>query len=347
MNRSNLLCFLVFLFFSVTDVSAQDIHFSQYDNNSLFLNPGLTGMYNGDHRVKLSYRDQWSNILRGDAYRTGALSYDTKLDLNDLSLIGLGIVSSYDESGELDFGTGQTAIAASYIKQFSKDTCNSHFLSFGLNLGISQRKIDLSNARWPSQHDGNGGFDPTIPPPTINDTEFLHGDVSIGLVWQSVFNCRSSFTIGMAMHHVNKPVISFLGTDDITLNMRSTIHARGVIAFDNNMSLMPSVLYMKQGEHKQYIVGSSFGLAPQNAGQFSSVQFGYFRRITPELDFGLEASSNIFLLECRINKTDIGLSYDYSTNDLIVNGVAAKAVEFHVSFFFDKSKRRARGFAQL
>ncbi len=42
--------------------AAQDIHFSEFYNTPLQLNPSYTGFFNGDYRFTAIYRDQWSTI---------------------------------------------------------------------------------------------------------------------------------------------------------------------------------------------------------------------------------------------------------------------------------------------
>ena len=43
----------------VLALSAQDIHFSQFGNSPINLNPGLTGAFGGDMRFVANYRNQW------------------------------------------------------------------------------------------------------------------------------------------------------------------------------------------------------------------------------------------------------------------------------------------------
>ena len=57
-------------------VRAQDIHFSQFDETPLLLNPANTGIHH-DLRVITNYRDQWQSI--GAPYKTFAFAADAKL----------------------------------------------------------------------------------------------------------------------------------------------------------------------------------------------------------------------------------------------------------------------------
>ena len=64
-------------------VSAQDIHFSQFFQAPLRVNPGLTGVFNGDQRAFFQYRDQWKEFA---PFKTYSLSVDAGLMKKKLKL---------------------------------------------------------------------------------------------------------------------------------------------------------------------------------------------------------------------------------------------------------------------
>ena len=55
-----LLCLLCFMMTS--SVRSQDIHWSQFNDNQLFQNPGHAGHFDGDYRFIGNYRDQWRSV---------------------------------------------------------------------------------------------------------------------------------------------------------------------------------------------------------------------------------------------------------------------------------------------
>ena len=227
-----------------TSVMAQDIHFSQFYNSPLNLNPALTGVMNCNTRVVGNYRNQWSQVLRGDAYNTYSVSYDQKIAVGRSDYFGIGGTFWGDRAGELSFGSTQARMSFSYSKKMGGYRKKAHYLVFGADAGIQQRRIDLTNARWPSQHDGNGGFDRNIPAPFDNSSgeinpDFLHADVSAGLVWFSVLDEKNNFYVGAAIHHLNQPNVTFFTADTFmgtpgdnveALTSRVTIHAGGEFA---------------------------------------------------------------------------------------------------------------------
>ena len=73
---------------------AQDVHFSQYSDAPLVLNPGLTGLFTGDYRVSTSYRSQWANV--DVPFITYAFSADTRFLTKSSSSLGVGIMAYRD-----------------------------------------------------------------------------------------------------------------------------------------------------------------------------------------------------------------------------------------------------------
>ena len=64
---------------SVNTASAQDIHFSQFFNCPLQLNPALTGPFNGDMRGVVIYKDQWRSVSAASPYKTVSASFDMRM----------------------------------------------------------------------------------------------------------------------------------------------------------------------------------------------------------------------------------------------------------------------------
>ena len=62
---------------SVVTAHAQDIHFSQFYQSPLNLNPAMTGVMNCNHRLVANYRNQWASILKKNAYNTISVRIET------------------------------------------------------------------------------------------------------------------------------------------------------------------------------------------------------------------------------------------------------------------------------
>ena len=112
----NLLAPLIFFYLMGGNICySQDIHFSQFYNTPLLLNPGLTGASNADLRAIVNYKDQWRII--GSPYKTFAFSYDMALLKEKFknSFLGAGICAFNDKAGDTELGLTQIALSVASI----------------------------------------------------------------------------------------------------------------------------------------------------------------------------------------------------------------------------------------
>ena len=79
-------------------VQAQDMHFSQFFEAPLFRNPSLAGLFTGDIRVQMVYRDQWNSFT--NAYKSGSFNAEYKMPVgkgDDFLTTGIQVL--YDKAG--------------------------------------------------------------------------------------------------------------------------------------------------------------------------------------------------------------------------------------------------------
>src|SRR5688572_31384052 len=83
----------------VVGLSAQDVHFSQWSNTPLIINPAMTGVFDGKLRFSNDYRSQWAGLTK--AYITKHASLDLPLGRSyyKKEYFGIGIVVMQDEAG--------------------------------------------------------------------------------------------------------------------------------------------------------------------------------------------------------------------------------------------------------
>ena len=331
---------LVFIV-SGLSMTAQDIHFSQFYSSPLNLNPALTGVMNCNTRVVANFRNQWSQVLTGDAYNTYSVSYDQKIAVGRSDYFGIGGTFWGDRAGELNFGSTSGRVSFSYSKKLGGYRKSAHYLVFGADAGILQRRVDITNARWPSQHDGDGGFDPNLPGPDLQglNTDFLRADVSAGLVWFSVLDERNSYYVGLALHHLNQPDVSFFGEAAVaTLTSRFTLHAGGEFGLNRKVSVVPGIVYLSQGRHKQVNFGSSFRFG---LGSGQSWQLGAWYRIGNRVDGGIHSDALILSTRFDYGNYGIGFSYDVTVSGLRQAGSANGAFEFSLNYLICGPEKRS------
>ena len=84
-----------------TAATAQDLHFSQFFNAPLTVNPANTGFIpDADYRLGAHYRNQWSSIL-AKPYKTISVFADAQLmrDRLETGWLGVGAFILSDQAG--------------------------------------------------------------------------------------------------------------------------------------------------------------------------------------------------------------------------------------------------------
>ena len=112
MKKYNKVTLILLLFvLGMQGVNAQDVGFSQFYANPIYLNPALAGSKVAP-RISLTYRSQWPGLV--SAFTTVSGSYDQYIpDLHG----GIGAIVMTDRQG--DHGTLQTSsLGAAYSFRF-------------------------------------------------------------------------------------------------------------------------------------------------------------------------------------------------------------------------------------
>jgi len=328
----------VFFFLSCfLSLSGQDIRLSQFQLSPLMLNPATTGNHEGKVRILSSVRNQWSALAGDDSHKIYVLSADSKKQFGDNFFGGLGISGHQDIAGELDFKRTQGNISLAFGKFLRRDSLVQHRLSIGGQLGLAQRAIDLNNARWLEQWDREDwSWGEGIPAPDLPGfrPDFIHADVSIGLLWSSNFQGNKSFYIGAAIHHLNQANISFhQGKTGENLSMRHAFHGGAELPV-SSFFMIPSFIYQQQGIHKELSLGTSLKYANpiKNSNSYS---MGIFYRLGGSVSRGLQSDALIFTVEWRIRKWTLGAAYDYSISELKDIGIKTAAAEMTLGYTFE------------
>lgn len=241
--------------------SAQDIHFSQFYQTQLLLNPALTGAFNGDHRGFINYKDQWRTV--GSPYQTSLLSFDMGLMKKKWksAYLGTGLTIFRDKAGDNQLGTTQINLSLSSIVFVSEN----QRISVGLQGGFAQKNINTEKMLWENQFDGTNFNTSLATGETSSFEPYSFGDFSTGLSWSYGTEKASMFSnnefranAGVALFHVNKPKQQFntYQTND-RLNSKIVIHSCLHIGIGNtNYAVQPSIVYWKQGTQQELIFGA-------------------------------------------------------------------------------------------
>jgi type IX secretion system PorP/SprF family membrane protein len=157
---------------------AQDIHFSQFNETPVILNPALSCTAY-DTRVIANYKNQWASV--SSPYLTYGLSLEKTLKHLKLkkSYVGMSFTIFNDKAGDLGLGTLAANLGANIVVKTGK---YSKF-SGGIGGGISFRTINTSKMRWESQYDGYNYNASTGSGEATPVASFMQGDFVGGIVY--------------------------------------------------------------------------------------------------------------------------------------------------------------------
>ena len=318
----------------LTNAKAQDIHFSQYNQSPLALNPALAGMNTCDYRVYANFRTQWMTVSSGNTYRTFAGGADMAIGkiTKYNSFAGLGISFLSDQAGDINFNSNRVDLSFAY--HFMLNRKGTMQISAGLQAGFNHRSINPSKATFDSQYDPNNGtVDPNGARETFGRTRVMFGDAGFGLLFSAMTRQNSNFYMGAALSHLNQPKISFYpsGQDASTtgnqrLNMKVTIHGGAAIPTGKRLTIMPNFLVLVQKTAYEFNVGCNFKTALGNDAS----------RSTTALHLGVQyrglLDAVIVHAKFDIKGFSAGLSYDINVSKLLVASKTIGAPEVSLMY---------------
>ena len=102
-------------------VSAQYIHFDQFGNAPLNLNPGLAGVFGGDLRFVGNHRTQWRGVPVPYSTVSGSVEnkFYHKAGKYDRYFTG-GLLLNYDRQGSLHLTSMQLAVPLTYTAPLAR-----------------------------------------------------------------------------------------------------------------------------------------------------------------------------------------------------------------------------------
>ena len=254
----------ILLVVCLLSLKAQDIHYSQFNSAPVNLNPALTGSFDGDYRLVMNHRNQWQSVTV--PFRTFSAGMDTRITSLPLtkSFIGAGLLFNTDQAGDSDFGTQQIKLSLSYHRVLKDDS--SMMISAGLSGAYNNHSINYANLYFGSQYNGHQ-YDPYLP----NQEVFLEDRISYfdfetGISFYYVIN-DIKWRSGLSFNHLNRPFYSFSEDYDVQLYRKFNLFSQADIYMNERMSLLPSVLYLRQGWFQELMLGGLFKFKLNNKKQ--------------------------------------------------------------------------------
>ncbi len=240
--------------------NSQDMHFSHIHASPTHINPAYTGVFNGNVRLILNYKNQWAGIGK---YNTAGLSTDFKVaQLKNRDFFSMGLSFYFDNAGDLNWRTYNGNLQIAYTKSLSSK--KSHGITLGLYAGVIQQSYDFSKARGFEIEPQNGLYKNSV----------LTYDAGMGISWFYQIGKYSLLYAGYGLNHINRPNISTRETLD-KLSMKHTINIGFEWANKSRHALLPSAYYARQGKHQEVLLGTFYRLEI-NSNWKDKNQYFYF-----------------------------------------------------------------------
>lgn len=246
--------FFVCLVFIGLKTKAQDFHLSMYDAAPLFLNPAMTGVLDGSWRVHGQYRTQWQAV-NFKPYMTGLISFDAPV-----GKWGFGGQIANFRAGAGNYNVLQGTGSVGYTVPL--DANKYHNISFGLQLGITQKTIEAPLYTFNNQYtiSGGGSFDNNLG----SNENFSTRSILLPVTNTGIFyyntkqQSKINPFIGVSGFNLIQPRESFFEEDN-SLLLRYYIHTGLRLNLTEKLYLIPKLLIMQQGKFTEQTLALDAG----------------------------------------------------------------------------------------
>lgn len=342
----------LFLFLLILDASSQDLHFSQFYASPVYLNPGMTGVYDFDFKDKdiraaSVFRQQWRTIhspfySESTPFNTviasvdGLLKHHKELDGN---YVGVGGMMYQDNAGDLNYKTQWMNFSMSYGISMNYD--HTLYVTPGASVSYGLNSVDFSKGFFDNQWTGLA-FDPSLPTGEVfpnNSKGYV--DYSVGVSISSFPVKRKKHTGGVALFHLNRPDQNFYDDNTSQLNLKFKAHYQGQYPLSHHRELVPVVLFHTQSKVYEFTGGGllKFVFRELDHRDVKNVQLGVAYRMVG--NWGAVTASDALLLLSRVRYRNylFGFSYDANFSRLTEATGTVGAFEISLVYYGDLYKR--------
>lgn len=292
---------LTFAFIALVKVcTAQDLIYSQFFNAPNYLNPALNGQFEGDLRISALYRSQWSKV-QGSLY-----NYSFAVDYQVPNFGGgFGLIMNKSTEGTAYLSKTNFAGVYSYSIEFNENT-----LSFGIQAGVTNRKIDFDQLIFPDQINSGGiigGGATSASYPAFDNKYFFDSGAGVNLV-------TGNLMAGFSAQHLNKPDETLTGATS-KLPIRYGGHLSYMLKtrpydHDDESAFIPSVVFYNQAKISSFSVGVQY--------KHRNVNLGLWYRGDGKQQDALVVSLifDIFKRQDSNTRMRFGISHDATTSNI-------------------------------
>ncbi len=320
-----------YIFFAsilLKNVQAQDVQYSMPHMMPVYLNPAMTGFFDGTVRVGAIYRNQWfyQPYGTGKGYQTIGAFADVSLLKEKLKgdYIGIGVNLNYDKAGTLGLTNTDAVLNLAYSKSFGRRT--KHSLALGLQGEMTMRSFSSKSVSFSDGIIENLG------------KQVMQFDAGVGLRYHVIVNDKYNLYAGFAYTHILSPNISFLGgTDKLGQKMMGSFGAQ--ISINDKFNISPSAVVAYQKSYLNILPGvtAQYLFPSKSYSTQNSFSFGCNFRFTKPLPDAL-----IPTVKLDVYNLTIALAYDITVSEFNRANKSVGAIEVGLQYII-KTKKNERG----
>lgn len=328
---------LISILLGALNTNAQDAHLSLYDAAPIFLNPAMTGVFDGDWRIHGQYRTQWSSV-NYKPYQAGLLSFDVPL-----KKWGFGAQVSNFRAGEGNFNAAQALLSVAYTT--SIDRRKNHNISFGVQGGFTQKSVEYQLLSFNNQYTTNNGgeFDMSIASGEGFEGQSLFiENVNAGfLYFFARQQSRLNPFIGVSAFNLTNPQETFQDKEN-RLPIRYYGHFGTRINLSEVFYLLPKFLVMNQNEfwEQTYSMDAGFYLKEADLYLIGGALFrtvGFPKSVQDESS-KISTDAMVLTLGAKMENITARVGYDINVSSLTTASGGRGGFEISVTYVHKKKK---------
>ncbi len=318
-------------------LKAQDYQFSQFYNTPLLLNPANTGLFDGEARAGIYYRNQWAAVL-SNPYETFGIEAEMKVaeatDKRGPLNIGLSLLR--DQAGTSKFTFTNAMLSLGYQQKINPQ----NFLGAGIQAGMGQYNMTYAGLNWGNQYDASTNtFDAGLSSlePNIQN-KFSHYNVSAGIVhsfrttnYKRTNNDGFRLNTGISFFQYILPKTSFYDNAKSNILLKYCLHTDAFIGLPQyKLAILPRVLYANYNSMNQLVLGAT--LSYKATKESACFNLGCYYRMNDAV---------IPYVGLEFSKFQLGITYDSNISSISKYVSGTNALEINLIYVLNKGISKA------
>lgn len=323
MKKLQLISFCIVVLSFAT--KAQDLHFTQFDQNYLYANPAMIGKFNGLSKFNASYRTQWNSVSIPYVSMSAAAETSSLFGNNTF---GGGISFFRNQAGDSEFQVNSVNIGFSYSIKLNKISA----ISLGFLGGINSYSLDYTKLKYNEQYIEDIGYSPSLPSgESLSAESVTLPSLSTGVSLHGKYNW-GNLNVGFGLFNLLNSELQFYDSEQNPYEKRISFHFNSEIRAGLNY-IIPLVFIAQHQSLNESVIGVKYRYSIGT--QSNAIDFGVLNRYNDALSA---------LIGFKISDVYIGYSFDFNTSDLQKSSNNKGASEVSVSYIYSPIKSYKRKF---